>query len=352
MQRGHQVVETLPTMLADSWERSVQSGLRREDRVLHSPSYPRLTARRIAEEHRFILARVQPEMKLLFDGLGSARWLVMYLDIRGHILVSVGDKTSSPRELRPLMKPGRSLLESELGTTAPGCSLASGLPAVVTRGEHFLLELCEFSCASAPILYPDGSRAGVLDISGVSVAAMPLAVELVTYAARRIENSLIAAERDCLQVRFHCDERVLGSPNEGLIAVTPDGIIRGMNRGARKLLSLPIDKPVIKDVSVLFEGGIEGLLRAATKNVTVRMRTCTGMMPYVQVATRSLKGRAPPQPVPAQSAAAMREPYIGDRNLREQMGKARKVLAHGVPVLLRGERAPVRNSSLARSIAR
>jgi sigma-54 dependent transcriptional regulator, acetoin dehydrogenase operon transcriptional activator AcoR len=337
MQRSQQIFEALPLMLAESWKRSVHSGLRRDDRVLYSPSYSRIAARRNAEKHETLLAHALPEMNRLFEGLGSAKWLVMCLDVRGHILVSVGDKSSSPRELKPLMNPGRSLLECELGTTAPGCALASGRPAVVTRGEHFLLELGEFFCASSLIAGPDGSRFGVLDISGVGVDAIPLAADLVTGAARRVENRLIAGERDCFLVHFHCDERELDSPYEGLIAITSDGFIKGMNRAAKKMLSLPFEQPNTKGLDSLFEGGVARLLRCVRSNSTERVRICTGLRPYVRISSPS-----PMRPAGSCSVTGRAQPErqnlrIGDRNLRNQMVKAQRVLANGVSVLLSGE---------------
>ncbi len=196
-------VTALPPMVAESWARSVQCGLRREDRALFSPSPSKAAAKRVVEEGDWMLQHARPEMLRLFNGLGSSRWLAMCLDARGNTLYTVADANSAPRKLKPLIDPGRSIVESALGTTAPGCSLASGRSATVTRDEHFLLELEDFFCASAPIMGPDGVLAGVLDVSGVGVDSVHLATDVVELAARRIENEIIAGQQECWIVQFH-----------------------------------------------------------------------------------------------------------------------------------------------------
>jgi transcriptional regulator of acetoin/glycerol metabolism len=278
----------------------------------------------------------------LFNGLGSARWLVMCLDAQGNSLFTVGDTNSAPRELKPLMQPGRSILESALGTTAPGCSIACGQPAVVTRNEHYLHELKDFFCASAPILAGDGSLAGVLDISGVEVETLPLASDLIDFAARRIENEIVAGQKDCWVVEFHCDERALGTPFEGILAVSPDGTVQGMNRSAKKILSLPADAPVRSTLSSIFEGDLSHLIAHSetTPGQVIRIRSSTGVLPYVKIrrqetrvriARRSGDGHGVHRP------QVRPPPVLDDAGLRNQFDKAQRVLNHRLPVILAGE---------------
>ena len=131
-------------LVSDSWERSIKHGLRRHDQVLFTNSVSKALGRRTTEENHRLLSHATPEMVRLYSGLGSARWLALCVNARGQVICSVGDPLSAPNELRALMHPGRSLLESEIGTTAPGCVLEIGHPVVVSRDEHYLHELASF----------------------------------------------------------------------------------------------------------------------------------------------------------------------------------------------------------------
>lgn len=149
--------QLLPPVVAASWGRCIQHGLRRRDRALFGATLTRGRERRVAEENADLIARATPEMERLYGLLGSAHWLALCLNSRGEVVQSIGNRTSAPRELQVLMRPGRLLHEAELGTTAPGCVLEDHRTVVVNRGEHYLHELKEFFCASAPIMRPDGS---------------------------------------------------------------------------------------------------------------------------------------------------------------------------------------------------
>ena len=147
--------------------------------------------------------------------------LALCVNTAGQIVCHAGQRSAAPREIQVLMQPGRRLLEAELGTTAPGCVLEERRPVVVVRGEHYLHELEHLFCASAPIMAPDGQLAGALDITGCDVRALPLASDMVGFAVRRIENSMLAELANCAVLHFHRDERLLGTPFEALLGSRP-----------------------------------------------------------------------------------------------------------------------------------
>lgn len=249
--------------LAASWERSMRLGFRRGDRALFNSSVSKAVAKRVADENRGLLEHATPEMVKLYQGLGSSRWLALCVDTEGRIVCHVGDHLAAPRALQVLMQPGRVLLESELATTAPGCALEERRPTVVARDEHFLTELSQFFCASAPIFGPDGKLVGALDISGVDVRAVPLAGDMISFAVRRIENNLVAAVENSALLRFHCDERLIGTPFEGIIAVDGNGVIVGANRAAGQLFELSGELPMGATLDSVLDGGLEVLKRKA-----------------------------------------------------------------------------------------
>jgi len=342
---GSQVVvdgQALTPAIVASWERCQKHGLRRQNRALFGDTLSRTRSRRVAEENVDLIDKATPEMRRLYSSLGSARWLALCVNARGEIVHTVGSQSSAPRELQVLMHPGRLLTEAELGTTAPGCVLEDARSIIVNRGEHFLHELENFFCASAPILRPDGKLAGVMDVSGVDVEVLPLAHDMVGLAVRGIENSMIEALSECVLLRFHCDERLLGTPFEGMIAVAPDGTVAGANRIATRLLALGSAFGVGMPLNSIFDHGLDGILRRISLQHTsrIRLRSHLGSVAYLDV----VKPRASaPRPRACVSSEDTRNPGIGeqfvvlDRDLLAEYSKAVRVLAQGVPMLIEGE---------------
>jgi transcriptional regulator of acetoin/glycerol metabolism len=336
--------QALTPAIAASWERCQKFGLRRQNHALFGDSLSRARSRRVAEENVDLIDKATPEMRRLYGSLGSARWLALCVNPSGEIVQSVGAHASAPRELQVLMHPGRLLTEAELGTTAPGCVLADPQAIIVNRGEHFLHELEHFFCASAPILRPDGSLAGAMDISGVDVEVLPLAHDMVGLAVRGIENSMLEALADCVLLRFHCDERLLGTPFEGILAVGRDGSVTGANRVASRLLALGDRFGVGTPLDSIFDHGLEGILRRVSlqSSPRIRLRSHLGSVAYLDVekprVTRSRShGTASPASAERAGHAGGDQFVILDSRLLAQYSQAVRVLAQGVPLLIEGE---------------
>ena len=334
--------QLLPPAVAASWGRCMKHGLQRRDRALFGDSLSRGAERRVAEENADLIARATPEMERLYGLLGSAHWLALCMNTHGEVVQSIGNRNSAPRELQVLMRPGRLLSEAELGTTAPGCVLEDQRTIVVNRGEHYLHELKEFFCASAPILRPDGSFAGALDISGVDVDFLPLAHDMVGLAVRGIENRMVEALEGCTLLRFHCDERLLGTPFEGILAVGGHGRIVGANRSASRLLALGRTFGVGTSLDSIIENGLDGILRQGVheRETPLRLQSHLGSVVHSRVEPPSSARK-----VMATARAPVRGPderfppgcIIEDAALIGAFRKARRVLGHGLPVLIEGE---------------
>ena len=332
----------LHPLLTASWERSMKHGLRRQDHALFSHAVTSALSRRVVEENRRLLTHASPEMVRLYTGLGSVRWVALCVNAAGQVVCSVGDGNAAPREIRVLMHPGRRLVEAELGTTAPGCTLESGRPVVVTRGEHFLFELSHFFCACAPIYGPDGALAGALDITGVDVESLPLANDMVGVAARAIESSMLTDLGGSALIRFHCDERLVGTPFEGVLVVDADGGVAGANRAARQLLSLPLAGAIEGTLESLFEDRPEGLLSGAhrTGDAAAHLRTHDGALAFAKVEPVTPQPRRSPVARAARSreSSVLAQPFVlQDDHLRRDLERATCLLRDGLPILIEGE---------------
>ena len=326
-------------LLTASWKRSIEHGLRRKDSVLFTNSVSRALERRTIEENQRLLSHATPEMVRLYGGLGSARWLALCLNTGGQVICSVGDTLSAPNELRALMHPGRSLLESAIGTTAPGVVLEHGHPVVVARDQHYLHELSSFFCASAPLVGPDGELVGALDLTGIDVQAAPMAANMVALAAGHIENSMLRDLDGCSLLHFHFDDRLVGTPAEALLAVTPEGRVVGANRTAQQLLSLPRLGATLVQLDSLFETSIDRLQSiCADEPAIVKIRSHAGNMTYARMETRRPQSqRESSSLVRTPVRTASRKLILHDAALARGLEKATRALAHGLPVLLQGE---------------
>jgi len=326
-------------LLTASWKRSIKHGLRRKDTVLFTNSVSRAMERRTIEENQRLLSHASPEMVRLYGGLGSARWLALCLNTRGQVICSVGDPLSAPNELRALMHPGRSLAESDIGTTAPGVVLELGHPVVVARDQHYLHELSSFFCASAPLVGPDGDQVGALDLSGIDVQTAPMAANMVALAARHIENSMFRDLEGCTLVHFHFDDRLVGTPSEALLAVTPEGRILGANRTAQQLLSLPRLGSTLLQLESLFETSIDRLQSICSDEPDmVKIRSHAGNLTYARIEpTRPQAPREKSALARAPGRTVNRNLVLRDEALAQGLEKATRALAHGLPVLLQGE---------------
>lgn len=325
--------------MAASWQRSEALGLRREDRGLFNHFASKAHARRVVEESAPLVAHATEELSHLYKAFGSTRWIALCTNLTGDVVCWAGDRASAPRRLQVLMQCGRSLAESELGTTAPGCALADGGVAIVSRNEHYLHELKEFFCASAPIMDTGGTLAGALDISGLDVESVPLAAELVALAARRTENRLLSSMPCAAVLRFHCDERLLDTPFEALIAVDRDARICGFNRAARHLLAAHKSPQIGVALQSLFESDLGEVLRRCRPldHAPAPVRLHSGTFGFLNLARRASSSRAATVPSAVnKSGAAVSRPVLLEDHVRDQCAAALKVYGGGGALLIEG----------------
>ncbi len=171
---------------------------------------------------------------------------------------------------------------------------------------------------------------------------MHLATDLVELAARRIENEIIAGQQECWIVQFHCDERILGTPYEGILAVHPDGMVRGMNRSAKAILSMPMGPNACTRLNAVFDADFRDLAKSSEKNGsrTIRIRSLNGALPYVRIYRPDGRnaGRTLHRPFKDKSPQSVKriEPLV-NAEIRRGLDEARRALDYGLSVSIEGE---------------
>lgn len=314
----------LPTAIAHSWARSREAGLLPWQPWQAEQDNGLLT---LDESDQQLAQCVQPEIDRLWQQIGGASWAIFCVNPQG-LIVHARQARQLGGPLLPLQV-GRRIQESDIGTTAPSCTLAEGVPMVLIGNQHYLSDFEHFFCVSVPIRGLLGDVIGALDITGIGDRQAGAVLEQLSHAAMAAENRLFAALGDCQILSLQHDPRLLGTPLQGLLAVDPSGRIQNANRAAQRLLGLEHFRPIGKRLDHLFEDSSAIDLHRAPRQLTLS----DGSRLYAQV----MEQRSQPTAPPVVSSHLGVSVLGADPALNRQLDNARKAFAAGVPILLQGE---------------
>ena len=196
-----------------------------------------LQARR--ERLGVVLAIARIEMEGLGKLMEHSEYSIMLTDRDGVILSYVGDPGFSAIARRCGFREGVMWSEREMGTNGMGTCLMTQRSVVIHRTDHFLAQNTQLTCSAAPIFDMRGQLLAALDISGASSNTQTHTLALVDLAAQNVENRVfLGACKEFHVLRFHRCAEFVSTPGEGVVAFDDQGIIKGANRGALKLLGL------------------------------------------------------------------------------------------------------------------
>jgi transcriptional regulator of acetoin/glycerol metabolism len=109
----------------------------------------------------------------------------------------VGDEWLKERAAEMNLVEGARYSETADGTNGIGTALAADHAFQVFASEHFNERHHEWICSGAPVHDPvSGQTVGLIDLSNLWRNAHPRSLELVTTAARTIEQCLVDARRE------------------------------------------------------------------------------------------------------------------------------------------------------------
>ncbi|WP_431101366.1 sigma-54-dependent Fis family transcriptional regulator [Roseateles noduli] len=241
---GRLSVATLDEGLSRSWLRSRDFGLSPVGRPPGAPHASGAQLRRALERQHELVAHARPVMEDLFEQTRDGDGLVILADAQGLLLGALGDGRFVDRAQRVALRPGAIWDERWRGTNAIGTALVEQRPVSVLGGEHFLERNAFLSCTAAPIRDPQGRVLGVLDLSGEQHGFQRHTLALVRSAARMVEHRLFQTRHaDGLRLQIHIQPEGLGTPTEGLLALSEDGWILGCNAAAQAWLGTDAARP-------------------------------------------------------------------------------------------------------------
>ena len=220
-----------------SWERSRLAGVHPQQEPHYAP-LARAPTRLEDPADRRLARCVRDELDHLWAAFGGRQWTLFCVNADGMIVAQREHGLADVPVLRPIQV-GRRLRESDIGTTAPACSLADDAPALVRGNEHYLDRFAAVFCLSVPLHGLDGQVLGALDITGTGERDAELLHGYFRQAALSTENRLMREHRPCHLLAVQHDARWLQSPLQGLLAIEEDGQVRAANRVARRLFGLP-----------------------------------------------------------------------------------------------------------------
>ena len=225
-----------PTIL-ESWRRSLAKGLDPTDMLAPIEADESEVLERWFEHPLGSLA--QDLMDQLRKVAEESRSLVVVTDASGLVLHRVGDESLKERGAEMNLVEGARYSEAADGTNGIGTALAADHAFQVFAFEHFNERHHEWVCSGAPIHDPVSGRVvGLVDLSSLWKTAHPRSLELVTTAARTMEQRLSEVRRDeDARLRRRYGDLMTRSTD---LLVSRDGYVLA---GAEPAHSKPLDIP-------------------------------------------------------------------------------------------------------------
>ena len=183
-----------PTIV-ESWRRSLATGLDPTDALAPIEAGESDVLERWLEHPLGSLTHVLREQ--LWNVAEESRSIVVVTDASGLILHRVGDERLKERAAEMNLVEGARYSEAADGTNGIGTALTADHPYQVFAFEHFNERHHDWICSGAPVHDPvSGQTVGLIDLSSLWKDGDPRSLELVTSAARVIEQRLLDGRRD------------------------------------------------------------------------------------------------------------------------------------------------------------
>ena len=186
-----------------------------------------------------IVVQAQEEIDRLYAVLRPRGYVVLLCNREGVAIHHRGDEAKAGEFKHWGIWVGGVWSEEAEGTNAIGTCIAGQVPVLVHAGQHFRSRHTQLSCAGAPVFGPHGELVAVLDVSrvasGEDQGLLPLVLDMVTAAARAIEERLFREH-----FRHAWIIAAVHSDNDPalLVAVDEHQWMLGADRIARDILGL------------------------------------------------------------------------------------------------------------------
>jgi transcriptional regulator of acetoin/glycerol metabolism len=326
--------------VALSWRRCLERGLDPAGEPMANViPFPEVRRRRDGSAllRRLALA----EMQLLYSQISGSDFMIAFADADGVVLDTVSDRRFAESAAGRAIVPGSVWREEERGTNALGLAVLERAPVAIYGREHFFACHGHLTCIAVPVFDPSGDLAGLIDASCSNEARQQHTHALLRMAAAEMENALIyQAHADALILAFHPRPEYLDTLSAGLVAVTPDGEVRSVNRPGEALLA-GLDVRIGASIEDLFDVRFAAAVDTLIGDGILRARDRAGSALYL--VCRRLGGLAPRTPRPAAAAKLPAPPpaplgfVCEDPALQQRMHGLAAAVASRTAIAIRGE---------------
>jgi len=352
-ERGELPAGLVDPVILRSWERCRRFGLTEHHALPGLGALDRVALKVEQERNRCLLKQVRPIMEHVYEQIRESGSMVILADANGMLLETVGDPEFVDRADRIALAAGASWDENLRGTNAIGTALSEERPVEVLGAEHFLDHNGFLTCCASPIFGPDGRLIGVLDISGDYRATQRHTLGLARLSSAIAEKRLFESQHgNDIIVCFHGRADYLGSPKEGLAAVTADGQVQAINYNGLEILGIRRVDAVRRDFSMVFESSLASLIDRQRQNpqnsfeISVSGKTISiqlrGRLPAPSSAGRVFDEPEIVRPTRRSEATATAPLTLdmlntGDARLQAAIDRARRILGRDIPIMIQGE---------------
>jgi GAF domain-containing protein len=227
----------LRSTIVESWRRSLAKGLDPTGLLAPIEADESEVLERWLEHPLGSLAHVLEEQ--LGKLAEESESVVVVTDASGLVLHRAGEEWLKERAAEMNLVEGARYSEAADGTNGIGTALAADHAFQVFAFEHFNERHHQWICSGAPVHDPvSGQTIGLIDLSSLWKVAHPGSLELVTTAARTIEQRLLEVRRDHdARLRRRYGDLMTRSTD---LLVNRDGyVLAGAERKHSKALDVP-----------------------------------------------------------------------------------------------------------------
>jgi transcriptional regulator of acetoin/glycerol metabolism len=261
--RRHGANSPITDVVRTSWNRCLNNYALDPHETRHPNSVERADLQARRERLGVLLSIARIEMEALGKHMRHSEYSILLTDRDGVILSYLGDSSFLATARRCGLREGAMWSEREMGTNGMGTCLTARRPVLIHRADHFLEQNTQLTCSAAPIFDMRGELLAALDISGASSGPQAHTLALVDMAAQNVENrALLSACKEFHVVRFHRCAEFVSTPGEGVLAFDDQGVVKGVNRAALKLLGHRVHEAVCgQPIDRILDTSLAGLLR-------------------------------------------------------------------------------------------
>ncbi len=350
--RRHGADLPITEVVRTSWSRCLNNFALDPYETRHPNTVERVDLQARRERLGVLLSIARIEMEALGKLMKHSEYSIMLTDRDGVILSYLGDTGFSATARRCGFREGVMWSEREMGTNGMGTCLTARRPVLIHRTDHFLTQNTALTCSGAPIFDMRGEMLAALDISGASPGPQLHTLALVDMAAQNVENrTLLSACKEFHVVRFHRCAEFVSTPGEGVLAFDDQGLIKGANRAALKLLGhrdheavcgQPVDRMLDTSLATLmrltgqraYAEALSGKPAQRRWFATVHAPVGAARATQVAVATSVQADSGAPA---AEVRGTLDCLYSADPTMRHSVEILRRVIDRDISVLLLGE---------------